>query len=94
MITFILNITNPWSDRFKNLKHWSGRTPFKHKYWEFEILKDSCLLTCEFYIKQKQDHAGFSFELGLIGYSIHFQFYDNRHWDYTNERWETYDEVA
>jgi hypothetical protein len=40
----------------------------------------------------RQDHAGFDLEAGLFGYCVHFNFYDNRHWDYEKKVWETYEE--
>jgi hypothetical protein len=88
MVIFILNISNPWSDRFKNIVRWSGKTPIKNKFWELEILKDACILTAEIHFNERRDHAGFKFELGLFGYAMLFQIYDNRHWDYTNDCWE------
>jgi hypothetical protein len=30
----------------------------------------------------RQSHAGLNLELALLGYSVAFQIYDNRHWDY------------
>jgi hypothetical protein len=40
----------------------------------------------------RQSHAGLDIELGLFGYNIHFNFYDNRHWHTEAGRYYNYDE--
>jgi hypothetical protein len=37
------------------------------------------------------DHAGICLEISMLGLTIAFRIYDNRHWDYENDRWENYD---
>jgi hypothetical protein len=91
MISLQFSLTNPWSSRFNNLKHWSGYTPFRNKFWELELLQDASILTCELFITSRRDHAGVSIELGLLGYSVHFTFYDNRHWNYRSSMWEKHE---
>jgi len=91
MIYFNINIRNPrWWDRFENIKCWTGKTPFKNKYWEVQVIKNDNLLRLEFEITAQQDHAGANLELGLFGYEIHFTFYDNRHWNHEEGRWMIY----
>ena len=91
MIYFNINIRNPlWWDRFRNIKWWHGSTPFKNKYWEVQALKTDNLLRFEFGFTTRQDHAGVNLELGLLGYEMHFTFYDNRHWDEDNNCWQSY----
>lgn len=94
MIYLNLNLRNPWAkdDFFKSIKTWFGRTPISHKYWEIQIIRCYNLLRFEFELSIRQDHAGLNLELGLFGYEIHFTIYDNRHWDYINNRWEKYEE--
>ena len=92
MIYFNINVRNPrWWERFKNIKYWVGETPIKHKFWEIQIIKNDNLFRFEFEITTQQDHAGSRLELGLLGYEIHFTFYDNRHWDYETRDWVVYD---
>ena len=43
-------------------------------------------------ITWKTDHAGISLWLGLLGFEVGLHFYDTRHWDCKNNRWECYDE--
>jgi hypothetical protein len=92
MLYLNLKISNPFSDRFKNIKCWSGATPFKHKFWEVQIMASNDLILFGFSYTIRQDHAGLNLELGLLGYNIDFNFYDSRHWDYIGERWEIYRE--
>ena len=93
MIYFNFNIRNPyWWNRWEGIKHWAGGTPFKHKFWEVQIMKNSELFRIEFGWTVKQDHAGINLELGLLGYEIHFTFYDNRHWNAEEGRWMVYTE--
>jgi hypothetical protein len=93
MIYFNFNIRNPkWWERFENIKCWMGETPFKHKFWEVEVIKNDNLLRLEFEVTTQQDHAGARLELGLLGYEAHFTFYDNRHWNSEEHRWMIYTE--
>lgn len=95
MIYLNLNIRNPWwPERFASIKTWHGSTPFKNKYWEIQILKNDNLLRFEFGFTIRGDHAGTNLELGLFGYEIHFTFYDHRHWDYEQGRWENHDNAS
>jgi len=87
MITLNFNIRNPWGNDFKNVKCWSGKLPIKHKYWEFEILKTTDILTVHFDLTHRQNHAGLNIELTVFGYGIHFMIYDNRHWDWAKKVW-------
>jgi len=92
MIYFNINLRNPsWSERFRSIKTWYGTTPFKNKCWEVQVIENDNLLRVEFEWNIKQDHAGVNFELGLLGYEIHFTFFDSRHWDYENDQWEKYE---
>jgi hypothetical protein len=40
----------------------------------------------------RQSHAGLDLEVGLFGYNVHFNFYDNRHWNNEAGCWENYNE--
>ena len=93
MIYFNINIRHPkWWERFENIKCWMGVTPFKHKFWEVEILKNDNLLRLEFEITTQQDHAGVRLELALFGYEISLAIYDSRHWNHEEHRWMIYTE--
>ena len=88
MISVNFNIRNPWSNKFKNLWCRAYNTPFKHKFIELEITKDVTLISFLFNWTIRQSHAGLDLEAGLFGYCFHFNFYDSRHWDNTNDCYE------
>lgn len=94
MIAITIVIQNPgfrdWKS-FKNIRNWSGDTPFKNKFWEFELIKNGCIVEIDFTIKTRCDHAGVTLRLGLFGYSFNASIYDNRHWDYEKNRYVIYD---
>ena len=93
MINLRLELQNPWSkDRFKNLGSVHRRLS-KNKAWELEhTFYDGMLLDIDFKISRRCDHAGMHLVLGLLGYGIHFSFYDTRHWDYDNNCWKVYEQ--
>ena len=95
MIYLRFELRNPWSkDRFKNLGCIHGQIT-KNKHCELEhTYYDGMLLDCEFKFTTKEDHAGLSIMLGILGYAVHFSIYDIRHWDYENKRWVIYNEQS
>lgn len=85
-----LSLVFPFPHYFKNLGCTNGKLKREHKYWELEHYYCSTdLINFEVQYTTKQDHAGLSIELGLLGYSIHFQVYDNRHWDHDKGCYKT-----
>jgi len=42
-----------------------------------------------FRLATRTDHGGLMIDVGLLGYSFSFNFYDNRHWDYELDRYFT-----
>jgi hypothetical protein len=87
MFNINLSITNPWSNRFENIRSWSGSTFFKFKFWELQLYKSSDVVRLCIDLTHKQDHAGLKLELGLVGVNAEFVFYDSRHFDYEADRW-------
>lgn len=64
----------------------------KHKYFEFEAHKWSikdCRNFFEISLKwtTKIDHAGLEFIFEIYGFEIRVTVYDNRHWNYSCDRW-------
>lgn len=55
----------------------------------FNILNS--LFSINFKIDWKCSNAGIHFRMCLFGLVFGFYFYDNRHWDYKNNKWEEYD---
>jgi hypothetical protein len=92
MIDIKFSFVYPASDRFESIKCWFGSTPFKHKYWEIQVMKDNDIIAVDFRVTTRQDHAGVDLWLGLIGYAVNFKFYDNRHWNHEQGRYCNYSE--
>lgn len=82
------------------IEAYSGLISFANKLfisiWNREVSFDITILYAlfhfEFIIEWKTDHAGVSLWLGLLGFDVGLHFYDTRHWDYENNRWEVYEE--
>ena len=91
MFNLSFGIRNPFSDRFHIVKFWSGQTPLRNKFWEFQINETADIVAFDIRYTAKQDHAGLFFAFGLVGYEIIFNFYDNRHWNRQKKDWENYD---
>ena len=89
MIYINCGLSNPWGSPFANLYNKSGRLT-AHKSWEVELLKGRQLIGFEVGYTMRQSHAGLTIELALLGYSVSFQIYDNRHWSTDTNDWEQY----
>ena len=90
MIYFGVSLRNPFvAHRFSCIWNPHGEIS-KNKTWELQFSRSHGLIF-SFTISThfKQSHAGYSVELGLFGYIFQADIYDNRHWDYTNDKWET-----
>ena len=87
MLKIQFTIHNPLSTRFENI--WcTGWVLTKHKAVELQLTKTTDIVKGLVNITHGRDHAGVMIELGLLGYTVCFNIYDTRHWDYTNNRWE------
>jgi len=93
MINLTFSITNPFwnSDYFASVYEKHGKIS-EHKCWEIQGMRDDSILAVDFRITSREDHAGITLELGLVGHRIAFQIYDNRHWNYDEQRWYNYGE--
>jgi hypothetical protein len=92
MINFKFEIVNPWSSRFNNIFCYAGSTPIKNKSWEVQAMRTDDIVSLDFRITTRCDHAGVDLWLGLASYSINFRWYDTRHWDYSHGRYCVYNE--
>ncbi len=91
MINLRLQLDNPWwPDRFDTVWFTAGGTPFKYKFWEVQLMKDSTVLGFNLKLTTRCDHAGLECEISLFGYSLNCNFYDNRHWNYAESRYYVY----
>ena len=89
MIELSFNISHPFETKFKNFWCKAWATPIKNKFIELEVHTTQSLIGFNFLWSTRRDHAGIDIQLLLIGYCIHFNFYDTRHWDYNKNTWDT-----
>ena len=93
MINLNFNLRWPCSNRFRNIwcRHWN--TPWQYKFVEAQVYASADIL--DFFIRHtsRQSHAGLYIGIGLFGYNFEFQFYDSRHWDYEQGKWQETDTV-
>jgi hypothetical protein len=90
MLNINFSLENPFGNKFKNLGGLS-KTLTKNKALELQHCYDaSTLIRFEFDYSIKRDHAGLQINFALFGYTVYFQIYDTRHWDYNNNQWITY----
>ena len=73
MINLRFSITNPWSDKFENLFSRAGKTPFKHKFWEFQFMRTDEIACVDVRYTIRQDHSGLDLWFGLFSYSVNFK---------------------
>jgi hypothetical protein len=89
MIFVGFSLNNPfWENRFQNIwnRYWKVS---KNKNLEIEFYKHSSILGFSFTLAPvARDHAGILFNFDLLGYTVDFNWYDSRHWDYKNDCWE------
>jgi len=83
---------SPLTQEFKNLWSWYCATPFKHKFVELELHTTESLVGFNFLWTTRSDHAGLDLQLSLFGICLHFNFYDNRHWNHEAGRYYKYSE--
>jgi hypothetical protein len=62
--------------------------PIEYKFLEAQIYASADIL--DFFVRHtsRQSHAGLHFGIGLFGYNFELQFYDSRHWDYEQDKWQ------
>ena len=92
MIYLGFNIANPWSKRWTNVWNRVYATPHPSKYIELEVFEDNTIVSFSFKLATRTDHAGVNIDVGLLGYTFNFNFYDIRHWNSEQGRWMRYTE--
>ena len=69
----------------------------EHKYFEIQAVKfDHQFTLLGFDLNASiwgRDHAGVNLEVALCNYTLILNLYDNRHWNYEENRWMTYEEA-
>lgn len=66
---------------------------FSHKYFEFQLdkMRDSSYFDFSMKWTRNTHHAGPSLWIEVFGLFLALDIYDNRHWNYEEERWEDCD---
>ena len=91
MISFSLNLRNPFSDRWDNIYNRSAVIDRLHKAVEFEVYRDTTIISFAFRWTIRQSHAGMMLDIGLFGYTVSAQYYDTRHWNEEAGRFYIYE---
>ena len=91
MIYLNFSLMNPWSDCFEPVWSW-GKAVSKYKAVEVEVYRSNTVAEFESRLRFREDHAGLTFGLGFLSYTLRAQFYDTRHWNYEKKAWEVYEE--
>lgn len=60
----------------------------KNKSFEAEIINSQSHFVLSIELQKEQDHAGLHIRLGLLGKELSIKVYDNRHWNYVENKWE------
>ena len=94
MIVFNFCLSNPFSNRWANIWNRAFELPIKHKFIELEAYKDATIVSFMLRLTTRTDHAGLMIDLGLLGYSVSFQYYDSRHWNDDEGRYYIYDNAG
>ena len=93
MFNFSCSIQNPF--RYHEWKDISQRTYKVTKNKSLDMgffIHGNCLIEVAFDLRWRgHDHAGPRLNLGVLGYNLDIALCDNRHWDYTNNRWEKHE---
>jgi len=93
MINLNVTVSNPWSNRWDIL--WTkSQVLFANKAVEFNGYRTGSLITVDFGLSFRTDHAGMRLMLGLFGYEVELHFYDTRHWDSEWDTWVDYDKES
>lgn len=88
MFNLSFGLRNPFSDRWDNIYNRSA--VLGKKAVEVEVYRDTTIVSFEFRWNIRQDHAGMSLDLGLLGYTVSAQYYDTRHWNNEKGRYYIY----
>lgn len=89
MINFNFGLSNPFSHRWETVYYKDKLFPNK-KGAELQVVKDNNIISIGIRYSIRTDHAGISLDIGLLGYSVMFSYYDTRHWNSDEGRFYVY----
>lgn len=88
MIYFNFKLCNPFSKRF-DIAHTYTKKLTENKSFEFNVYRTNDIIELNFDLSTWGSHAGIRLQIALLGYSVEAHIYDNRHWDYEKNEYET-----
>jgi hypothetical protein len=94
MISLNFTLINPFSDKWKTVycKHFMLS---KNKNLEINFYKNSNIVKFSLdFFPIGRDHTPIEIGFGLFSYEIEFSFYDKRHWDDDNNKYEEYEQTS
>lgn len=90
MINLSINLFNPWTRQKSYKELWQRHIFFEGKPKHIDIgfyRHTGLLLDFSLSWTHRQDHAGFVFSIGLLGFYGDIHVFDERHWDSENNSW-------
>lgn len=78
----LVSYEKSYYSKFKNLS--------RNKGLEFQIMKSESFDILDFNFRLSisgEDHAGLHSSFEIMGFGFEFNVYDNRHWNYEENRW-------
>lgn len=93
MIYFNFGLSNPFSHRWDTV-YYRDQLVSTYKSAEIQIVKDNTIISIGLRFRTRTDHAGISFDIGLLGYSLMFNYSDTRHWNEKENRYYIYDSAG
>lgn len=95
MFHFTISIFNPWTRQTEYKEVWQRHWLLKengHKHLDVGFYRHrGMIFDIGISVTHRQDHAGVSISAGLFGFYGDLQFYDDRHWNAAERRWEEHD---
>lgn len=99
MICFKFEINWPWASREVETKRYLTKywKVSKNKSIELEFTRwDAVDSIFSIWLDTRwvgRDHGGLNIDITVWRWYFNFSFYDMRHWDYDEHRWQTYEEA-
>jgi hypothetical protein len=95
MLHIGFNLFNPWTRQTQYKEVWQRHWLLKekgHKHIDIGVYRHIGLIL-DFGVSwtHRQDHAGIAISLGLLGFYTDVHFYDDRHWNPVERKWESHD---
>lgn len=91
MINFNFGLSNPFAHRWDTI-YYKDKLFANNKGGEIQVVKDGTIVSFGFRFSTRCDHAGVSLDIGLLGFTAMFNYYDTRHWNDEESRFYNYND--